>query len=555
MLETIWCFESAMMENAMKRYLFLIGICCFWLPGCDDDNEQAINPDNSHHSGQTADNPDASEDNSKGTQDTTTEIRENVTCDPSCEEGFQCENGECLPICTDALTFCDGECLSLTDIHMTDCNTCEGAFENCDGDIQNGCEVDVSSDVNHCGECGNACDEGSYCSAGECISACNKGEIACDGECISQSELHLKSCTECADGYCDSDGNFQNGCDTNFLSDDVNNCGACGQKCEGDLICRKGVCQTKCAETETLCGENCIDLGKIHKSSCNKCAAGYENCDGKEDNGCEVAINGSDAKNCGACGKACGIGESCTNSQCQNSYNVHRRFIVATNTLPVRASASDSAEKYGDLPLYSYFKALGEKNGWYLVEYNKKAGWVNGAFTISAGDQYAGRKAVDLAEKYLYTTTGFCTFDHLTHSPILQNFTNLYNYSGCYYGYENNCANFTTSILVSTGLASVNEIGSWETKAYYCEQHRGGYRIVDKTQAKPGDIWYKDASAGKHIELVIGYHNGNYVLIGSNNFNASNYSPCANTYPGVDVSHYQRVSYDYRSDGYICSRQ
>ncbi len=480
----------------MKRYYCSLCIFCFFLSGCDDNDTLMVSSDISHNDNYNEE----SEDN-----DSQKESEDNDSQKESEDNSSQKES------------------------------------EDNDSQGDAGCEP--------------ICDEGFKCENGDCLPICTDDLTYCNGECLDLEILHLADCSSCAENFCDSDNNLINGCEIDTKAFDTENCGGCGVTCKENEKCDAGSCVLNCQESETICGDVCVNLAEKHLATCDQCVEGYSNCDEDMSNGCETAINSSDDKNCGACGKTCGIGESCTSSQCKNSYNVHRRFIVGTNVLTVHASASDSAEKYGDLPVYTYIKALGEKNGWFLIEYNKKAGWVNGAFTIDAGDQYAGRKAVDLAETYLYTKTGLCTFDHLSHPPILQNFTNLSGYSGCYYGYENNCANFTTSILVTVGLASVNEIGSWETKAYYCEQGRDGYHIVDKTQAKPGDIWYKDANAGKHIELVMGYHNGNYVLIGSNNFNASNYSACANTYSGVDVSHYQRVSYDYRSDGYICTRQ
>lgn len=45
-------------------------------------------------------------------------------------------------------------------------STCPGGMGDCDGDIGNGCETDVTSSVEHCGVCGNACVWA--CEAGAC---------------------------------------------------------------------------------------------------------------------------------------------------------------------------------------------------------------------------------------------------------------------------------------------------------------------------------------------------------------------------------------------------
>ena len=45
--------------------------------------------------------------------------------------------------------------------------TCSTGFVDCDGQVANGCERDVRSDVNNCGACGNRCTSG-VCVAGQC---------------------------------------------------------------------------------------------------------------------------------------------------------------------------------------------------------------------------------------------------------------------------------------------------------------------------------------------------------------------------------------------------
>ncbi|MDB4930131.1 MAG: uncharacterized protein JWM10_2615, partial [Myxococcaceae bacterium] len=47
------------------------------------------------------------------------------------------------------------------------------------------------------------------------------------------------------------------------------------------------------------------------------CATGFGNCDGTDANGCEAAPTGT--ANCGACGRACGAGQVCTNGVCGSS--------------------------------------------------------------------------------------------------------------------------------------------------------------------------------------------------------------------------------------------
>lgn len=79
--------------------------------------------------------------------------------------------------------------------------SCVEHFADCDGDPSNGCEVDLSSDINHCGACDNTCDTTDLnyrpvCSPGE-------DEIA---TCSVNS-------SDCADGYANLNGDFADGCE------------------------------------------------------------------------------------------------------------------------------------------------------------------------------------------------------------------------------------------------------------------------------------------------------------------------------------------------------
>ncbi len=140
---------------------------------------------------------------------------------------------------------------------------CKSGFADCDKDTSNGCEIDLQGDVANCGSCGKACfgvaNAAAKCSAGVCgVGACNPG-------------------------FADCDGYSWNGCETNIGTDPAN-CGACGAACpavaSGALTCNAGVCG-----------------GAV-------CSAGHADCDAVAANGCEVDIS-SDAVNCGVCANKC----------------------------------------------------------------------------------------------------------------------------------------------------------------------------------------------------------------------------------------------------------
>ncbi|MCE9671734.1 hypothetical protein LY474_28390 [Myxococcus stipitatus] len=70
---------------------------------------------------------------------------------------------------------------------------CPPGTADCDGRSSNGCEVDLTTNPNHCGTCGNACQDNPYA----------------DGVCVAATCGNT-----CAPGYYDCDGNTTNGCES-----------------------------------------------------------------------------------------------------------------------------------------------------------------------------------------------------------------------------------------------------------------------------------------------------------------------------------------------------
>jgi len=91
---------------------------------------------------------------------------------------------------------------------------CDSGLTNCSGNC-----VDLSSDYLNCGGCGSACPSaGPYVATIECIG----------GTCVQ---------TACDPGY----ANCYGGLECNDLSQDPDNCGACGTVCESG-VCSWGAC-------------------------------------------------------------------------------------------------------------------------------------------------------------------------------------------------------------------------------------------------------------------------------------------------------------------------
>jgi hypothetical protein len=92
--------------------------------------------------------------------------------------------------------------------------TCSGSYKDCDGALENGCEIDLARDEQNCGACNNACsaDQGATsCSGGTCI---------------------IVFCTA---PYADCDKKYGNGCETD-TDTDPDNCGGCNQPCSGNCV-------------------------------------------------------------------------------------------------------------------------------------------------------------------------------------------------------------------------------------------------------------------------------------------------------------------------------
>lgn len=156
---------------------------------------------------------------------------------------------------------------------------CDPGWDNCDNDIETGCETPVDTDDN-CGACGNSCPSGQKCAVGPDHKArcmCPDGQVFCSSG--MAGNLETGDCYDVA---------------TNPL-----HCGACYAACTlGDerassiATCEYGRCATVCKEGFADCNSSALD-------------------------GCEVDT-ASDPRNCGGCGIACDAiaGQACVAGRC-----------------------------------------------------------------------------------------------------------------------------------------------------------------------------------------------------------------------------------------------
>lgn len=160
---------------------------------------------------------------------------------------------------------CDVRCGANEDCTRGAC-TCRPGYLDCDG--LPGCEVNGATSLTNCGRCGNAC---AFANA--------------TGTC-SMSVCELRMCTR---GFGDCDAREETGCETSLNTQ--SNCGACGINCAARVL---NVTTRMC--TVGVCGYTF-------------CNSGFQDCDDDRSNGCESAF--TSVAHCGACGNACGLGESC----------------------------------------------------------------------------------------------------------------------------------------------------------------------------------------------------------------------------------------------------
>lgn len=343
--------------------------------------------------------------------------------DIDCTSGA-CNSGVCGSDCTDGLANCDEDnanaCEVNTRTDLENCGSCghacklahataecsagechiatdgcEVGYADCNGKPEDGCEVNLKTNKLNCGSCDKICPSlngDPSCVAGKCEISCDEGFEDCDdlrdNGCEINLKTNVKNCNECdkecsADAgnsaYCkngacgqttcpagsgDCNGSPSDACETS-LTNDVNNCGACGNKCEAvnaAVACVNSKCViTDCVGSYEDCSggyadgcETNIDTSTTHCGGCNKactiangtpkcdegscevksCSGTFRDCDGDPKTGCEINVATS-AGNCGACGTNC---------------NVKYPHATATCSLSV-CSAPICAGGYGDCNL------------------------------------------------------------------------------------------------------------------------------------------------------------------------------------------------------------
>ena len=190
-------------------------------------------------------------------------------CGKVCSRGQRCSRGSCQGACTPSP------------------ETCDGKDNDCDGSIDEGLTRPCYSGPRGTANVGT-------CKAG--IQKCSSGRWSiCTGEVKPQSE----SCRDRVDNDCD--GQVNEGC-----SSSPNTCKSDGDcKASGER-CIRGTCALQCRG-----GYPCPAGTGCQAGGCFPCPKGQTACKGH----CyDLQTSFSD---CGACGRACGLGQQCVSGACK----------------------------------------------------------------------------------------------------------------------------------------------------------------------------------------------------------------------------------------------
>ena len=313
-------------------------------------------------------------------------------CNNACDDQEHCVAGGCScggdgPDCTWPDICCGSTCYNsqADENHCGDCNTqcdtneqctggsclCGGSGSDCAGSQTNFCCdtecVDLNTDERYCGNCGIQCDTNEQCSNGDCLCGgsgpdCSGSQtnFCCDTECVNLNtdEFYCGDCNtqcdtneQCASGDCSCGGvgpdctgdpnNFCCGTQCVNLRNDESNCGSCGNTCtnaHGSTSCTSLVCVPNCnagwadcdgdpddgceeeiwetADCGTACGNRFDCNTRVDNATGINCSSGYcdygscnssyANCDGDRTNGCETYL-----WQASSCGTACGNRVDC----------------------------------------------------------------------------------------------------------------------------------------------------------------------------------------------------------------------------------------------------
>lgn len=184
------------------------------------------------------------------------------------------------------------------------------------------------------------------CSAGRAVVG---GDASADGHDASRDDIATDVGPTCAAGEAVCSGRCV---DTRT---DRAHCGACNNACPAGQLCVMGRCEISCPTGQTVCGDRCVDTqtDRAHCGACGRacslpnaiadcvagvcvvaaCSTGFGDCNRNALDGCETDLR-SDRSHCGACGRACGVGSTCSAGVCSVPTSCRAVLAAASGPLP-----------------------------------------------------------------------------------------------------------------------------------------------------------------------------------------------------------------------------
>jgi hypothetical protein len=188
-------------------------------------------------------------------KDLTTNKNHCGACNNDCGDGEFCCSGACIAACAGGETCCNGACCTCPIGNEPCGDTCCPPFETCCDGV---CVDEVHSNPDHCGTCGNICDEPRCCSNGRCVASFQSDEDNC-GSCGFECMFEFTCCS----GTCRK------------LTTDEGHCGACGAECPRGEFCDFGTCRclnsnATCGPGRACCRGDCLDV-QTDRDHCGRC--------------------------------------------------------------------------------------------------------------------------------------------------------------------------------------------------------------------------------------------------------------------------------------------
>jgi len=268
--------------------------------------------------------------------------------------GVECMLPDAFPMCVEGVCEIERCAVGHHDLDGAPANGCEyecppSGAELCDG-LDNDCDgamdedFDTSTDLEHCGECGNTCvfaNADSSCVASACeMGTCNTGFVDLDGDPATGCEYR---CTATGTETCnrvddDCDSMIDEGFD---LMTDPMNCGECGRAC--DFVNAVSACAPDASGAAVCSIASCVagfvDVDGDPATGCEYACTptgSADECDGVDDD-CDGAIDEADP----AIGSPCG---SSTGSCMVGTTSCQRGAIVCVGGIGMQPEICNAAD-------------------------------------------------------------------------------------------------------------------------------------------------------------------------------------------------------------------